>query len=734
MALKQENYWARKQGEEFVKEVRLKVKRYFEACEQQGLLTQWREKYNTYFMQKGRRGLARADSTILDLGTRKNPDVQIHIPELRSLCRQQLAFLLAEPISFQVVSATGSTRSVMGSEVGEKAVNYVYAEHIKPTQLDLAENFIVYGAAASHLRWDRQKGDDVIETHQVPVTQPRIDPNTQQPMTGPDGQPIMDVVPEQSKDDNGQPRFNQDGSPVPLTDDRGQIVPKLQILKRPGKSGAPYRDALDPTMFAYDPLIGPRANWAVAFERTNLYVLASKFPEYAEEILKQNCRDEYEPYRLNLWQDMYGADEGDCMIMHVYYADSAEMPKGRYTVIVGNLAIEQGECPLPAGRLPVRLIVNSKYTDCYLSFADSSCIMPIEEALNKIRSSSLKNIAYYGDQTRWQQTGSKVVSGEGQGSAGRGGQRIIEGPAGSAPPQMLQINPMPAAAPQVMDEFLAAMPRISGFSDISRGRIEDTTSGAHAAVFEAITARNLSLPQAQIVEHETAEANDTLELMQRFGNVEFIVEIAGKGGSPIAQAFAPEDLSSIRRLVAKAVPDAMRGPLARTKLVELTKDIQDPREKAKAVQMILRGDDEYGRVDARRQNLISVENEWMLSGESPATAAASDDHYGHNVDHEAALAEYRAQPNADPQVIARFLTHIQQHNDLLQVQDPVLARTLGYQEPPVLPDNPAFKFQQRMLQAQSMLQQYQASMMPPPPPSTPGKEQPQQQQQPPAAA
>lgn len=726
MPLKASEAWFLKKGPDYVADVRLKVKRYFDACEQLGLLQQWRMKYASYFMQQGERGLSRADSTFLDLGTRKKPDVKVHVPELRSLVRQQLSFLLAEPISFQVVSRTGQQRSVMGSEVGEKACNYVYDEYIKPSQVELTEHLECYGAAASHLRWDSKKGDDVVETYKVPLT----DPQTGQP------------VPEQSMNDDGTPNVNPDGSPVPVTDDNGQIVPKLVEQKKAGKSGAPYRDALDPTMFAYDPKIGPKANWAVAFEQTNLYVLAAKFADYvhpitnepfvnqhgqavplSEEILKQRTIDEYANYRLFQWQDQYGANEGDVFIMHVYYADSIEYPKGRYDIIIGDLSIEMGECPLPAGRLPVRLALNSKFTDNYLSFADSSMLMPIEESINRIRSDELGNFAYYGKQTRWQEAGSKVISGE---STSGGKQRVIEGPRGAAPPQMLPINAMPSTE-NVKKDYLDSLSRVSGFGDVSRGNIDDTTSGTHAAVFEAITARNLSLPQAQVIEHETAVMNDVLEMMQRYGNVEFIAEIAGKSGMPLARSFAPEDFSTIRRLVAKPIPDAMRGPLARIKVVELTKDIQDPRERAKAVQMITRGDDEYGKNDSRSLNLIAIENEWLLSGDYPVVAGVTDDGYAHCQDHRAALDEYRTQPDADGQVIMRFLTHLEEHAQLEENKNPVLCKLLNLPDPPVLPGNNAFVFAQRIEAAQQMLH-------PQPPPGAEQDGQPQKKGPPQAAA
>jgi len=725
MALIPQDFWAKKQGPDFVKEVKAKVKRYFDVAEHLGLTEKWRRQYANYFMRQGKHGFG--DSTTLDTGTRKKPEVNIHVPEMRALIRQQLAFLLAEPISFHVVASTGAQRDVMASEVGEKAANYIYTEHIKPSQVDLAENLIVYGATASHTRWDSMRGDDVLEEYEIPLTDPT---------TG-------EVVPQMSVKDEvdpetGEPIPNLDelGNPVPVTDEQGQVVPKLVKQKRPAKSGAPYREALDPTFFAQDAIVGPKANWVVAFERANLYVLAERFPEHAQQILDQSCTDEYMAYRLAMWQDEYGADEGDIIIMHFYYADSIEMPRGtfdelkggRYDIIIGDLHISQGGCPLPAGRLPVRILLNSKYTDNAMSFADALGIGPIEDALNRIRSAELANYAYYGKQTRYREESQRVIPGE----QASGGTREIVGPRGAPPPVMLQIQPMPPGAQALKEDLIEALPRISGFGDVSRGTIEDTTSGAHAAVFEAITARNLSLPQAQLVTHDTEVMNDTIDMMINYGNVEFIIEIAGKSGAPLAKAFTPESFGSIRRLVAKAVPDAMRGSLARVKLVELTKDIEDPRERAKAVQMITRGDDEYGKNDSRSINLIAIENERLLAGDIPVSASMYDNHYDHFNDHKSAFDEYRTLPEADPAVIMRFQVHLDEHCKMLENQNPVAARLDNQPEPPVLPGNNAFIFQQRLNQAKAELAMspggaMDPAMQPPQPagsegpPSTPNK-------------
>lgn len=664
MSLVGKQFWPLKQGKEFVNEAKLRAKRYFDACDRLGLISRWRQQYAIYYMRNpyGKHS-ANNDSSMLSLGTRQKPEISIQIPELRSLLRQQLAFLLQDPVSFQCVASTGAQRNVMSSEVGEKALNYVYNQRIRPSMREFAEIANVYGMAATHLRWNSDGGDDVT------AKQPTLDPATQQPILDPNTQ-------------------------QPLTHN-------IQV-----KSGAPYVDVCDPSMMAMDPVIGTKANWIIGFERTNLYVLAGRYaannPQLADAILSQSTRDEFQQYRLSpsTMMDMYGADEGDIVAMHVYYADSPELEDGRYAMCCGDLVLTEPNepCPLKAGRLPIRPLITSKYTDNSLSFADSFSIAPIEEALNRTRSSELNNYAYFGKQTRWREDSVRVIPGDDANA------RELVGPRGSAPPQMLQIQPMPGGAEALKRDLLEALPRVSGFGDVSRGtKVEQTTSGAHAQVFEAITARNLSLPQGDVVKHEEEIANDTLAMLQTFGNTAFIAEIAGPDGQMIAREFSPQDLSTLRRLVAKAVPESMRGPMARMQVVDSTSKIEDPRERSKAVQMILRGDDEYGRNDARSLNLIAIENERLISGSEPVTASITQNQIAHLLDHQAAQDFLLSQENADGAAVDRITQHMQQHVEHLQNADPVMCKALGYPDPPILPGNAAFVFAQRMAQANMML-------------------------------
>lgn len=657
-------------AKDFVAEVKLRAKRYFDAATQLGLIDAWREADAMYFM----RDMTSASASLmgnmlikLDLGTRKDTRVKIRIPEARSLMRQQLAFLMSEKTSFQCVATMGETRSVMTAQLADTVVNYIYDERIRPEMRTFAEYAIEFGAAATHLRWDATKGDDIVED--VPIEQPT-------PMQQPDGSV--------------------------------QIVPQTVIAKRPGKSGAPFVDPLTPFDVAYDPRIGLKAGWAIAFERTNLYTLAAQYaqgnPELAKRILDQSTRDEFSEYRL-LSQDVdaLGANDGDVFAMHFYYADRPELPGGRYALIVGDMAvIDVPKCPLGAGRLPVRVLLTSKMNDCAFSFADGWGLYGAETALNKLRSSELTNFAYFGNQSRAMEDGTRTADLE---RMSGNDQRHYTYPRGGKPPGAVEVLPMPDTSETLKQELIASLSRVSGFSDVSRGTagIDKTTSAVHAQVFEAITARNLSLPQGDFVTHEEELANDTLEMTQHYGNTAFIAEIAGKEGAPIARQFAPSDLSSVRRVRAKAVPDSMRGSLARLALLDQTKDIEDPRERAKAVNMVVYGDDEYGKNDQRSQNLISIENEWLTTGEFPVTVCSTENHYNHLVDHQSALDQMRTQPNADPQAIMRFGQHIQEHGQELMNQDPVLAQAMGYPAPPVMPGNASFAFQQSLNAAQMML-------------------------------
>lgn len=660
-------FWAAAEGPELAKEVHLKVHRYFLALEHQGLIARYRDQYQAYFMRSddGR------DGSTLDLGTRKKPKVAIRVPEARSLLRQQLAFVLSEPVSYQVVSSVGDQSSVMSSELAEKAVNYKMKAHVNEHIPLFAEIATVYGASGTHMRWAPETGDTVQE-----------------------------------------PAFTAD----PVT---GQQTPLIvqgpqgpQVATQEGKSGAPDLTVLDPTMIAYDPLIGEKAGWAVAFERTNLHVLAARYPDRAEQILNLNCRDRYDAYRIRSeLRVQIGGNDKDVVAMHWYYADRPELPGGRYALIVDDEVVELiNSCPLPDGRLPVRWICTAPITDSALSFCDGFGLLPVDSALNNLRSSELSNYAYYGAQTRWSEEGTRVVPAEDL----SGGVREIKSPRGGQMPRMLEVQPMPPGAEALRRDLIECMPRVSGFGDVARGKIDKTSSGVHVTAAEAISARNLSLSQAALTRHLEHLANDLLDLMREFGNQTFFVELAGKGSDgTIARELTYESLRGVRKITASAVPEGLRGPTSRIALLEsLTKaGIEDPRERAKAIAFVTRGDDEFGRNDQRRTNLIAVENERLRSGQASVVAVATQDHYSHITDHAADLDEYLTTDEPDPAVIERYAAHITEHTELIENQEPVTAMALGLPAPPILPGNPAQTFAMRQQEAQMQIA--------PPPPMPP---------------
>lgn len=660
MAFTAKQFWPTLSGSALATEVKAKCERYFKAAEQYGMIARWREGNANNFM---------ADDSIstngmikLDLGTKKDPKIKIKVPESRSLARQTLAFYRQNDTSFQVVSTTGDQRSVMASEIGEKAVEYLRNEHVKPILQKFADKALRYGTANTHIRWDDQAGDDVEETIDVPA----LDPIT--------GEPVVDPV---------------------------TAAPVMTQAKVAGKSGAPYIEVGGPFDACYDPIIGEKAHWAVAIERTNIYVLANKFPLLADQILARGTSDPFKQYRLHeLSDEMLGSNDGDCFALHFYYVDSPELKGGKYALILDDLVLLEMPCPLKAGRNPVRILLTSEYDDCAFSFCDMWATMPVEDALNRLRSAELTNAAAFANQGLYREKGTRPVAEQ----YSRGGMRDIEGDRGSQPPKAIAPEPMTPGASELGKELLACLPRISGFGDVSRGRIEGTTSGAHANVFETITARNLSLVENQLIDHETELVNDLLRLIQTEGNTQFIAEIAGKGGSLAARMFAPDDISTLRRVVARPVPEAMRNSNARLALVEVTEKIVDPMEKAKAIQMVLRGDDEYGKNDSSAVNLIAQENEWLLTGEKPdLIPVISENLYAHLIDHQAAFSRLLTQPNPDPAAVARFTQHIDATTEMMEQQSPLLAMAMGYPPPPVVPGNPAFIFEQRRQQANMML-------------------------------
>jgi hypothetical protein len=334
----------------------------------------------------------------------------------------------------------------------------------------------------------------------------------------------------------------------------------------------------------------------------------------------------------------------------------------------------------------------------------------MDQALTKLRSTEATNAARLGRIRLWRGQATRPDTDEAMSDS------ITVYVGGDAAPEYIPPPPAADIIGTLKQDLIESSHRLSGFSPVSAGQAS-TTSGAHVREYEHITQRNLSLPSAQLLEHEVALANDVLELLRANATHGFIAEISGPDGSISAQMFAPDDMSSIRRVTAKAAPDAARGAIARVGLVELISKIPDPVEQQKAWAFILRGDDQYGKAADSESNLIELENERLISGDAQVYAVATQNQQRHIFEHAAGLNKLLQSDNPDPEAIGRFNEHISKHTDLIRVQDPLVNEALQLPPPPMLPGTPAF-----MLQAQ--LQQAQMMLAPPAPPPT--DEEPQQ--------
>jgi hypothetical protein len=645
-------FWAQKPADDLAVDVNAKIRRYFEAMEQIGLIQRLRAQYRLYFMRSLETG---ADVSMLGTGDRRNPKVTLQLPEMRQGLRKQLAFIRQEKTGFMAVAAAGGQSSVVGSEFAEKALTYVYEQNIAPEIYGFAETAFVYAAAATHLRWNSRKGEDIETVATAP---------------GPDGKPVP------------QMRFDEA---------QQTVVPVMTRVK----SGAPFVDSLDPTMFAMDPQIGVKANWAVAFERSNIYALAAAFQD--ESIYDCTSHDPFEQYRLTDALITYGRNEGDVMVTHFYYADSPELPDGRHSIFVGSRPIyDQPRCPLRSGRLPVRVLSTGKYTDNAFSFGDSFGQAAIDQALTKIRSTEATNVARHSRVRLWRGQATRPDSEE----AANDDVTVYVG--GDSAPEYIVPPPAAEGLQLLKQDLIDSSSRVSGFSPVSAGST-GTTSGQHVREYEHITQRNLSLPSSQLLDHEVELANDVLELLRANASAGFVAEIAGPDGMTSAKMFTPDDLSTLRRIVGRGVPDAARSAIARVGLVELVSKIPDPIERGKAMSFILRNDDEYGKTDLDETSLVALENERLTTGEAPVFAVVTQDQQAHLMGHAAGLDRLLQAPQPDPEAIARYQEHIAKHGDCIRNQDPLTNMALGYPPPPLLPGTPAFQFEANRLQAQTML-------------------------------
>jgi hypothetical protein len=414
--------------------------------------------------------------------------------------------------------------------------------------------------------------------------------------------------------------------------------------------------------------------WRIVREKRSRWELAALWPEHAAKIKAVRSTDEY------MIEYVFGFDDqaistDDVLVRHFYHARSPALPEGRYVGIVGDIVL--WDLPLPYEHVPVVELCPARYIGTAFGYSDSWDLCAINQMLDQLVSDIATNLSSFGRQV--------IVVDEGTDydlDAIANGARVLTKTPSAAMPQAMQFATVPEFSATFVNYLHQRFQSVSGLNSVARGDPSaNIKSGTMAALFHSIALEFQSGAQAAVDSHREKLANLILDVLKRYAEHPFVIEVAGADERPYLRSFTKQKLMGVRKVTLKTANPMMRSQAGRLELYGMLSKIPGAvKTPEQAIEIITSGQFKPVYKAARTALLrIGWENEEMLRGVNPQVMS-SDNPFKHIPEHLSVLdAPQSAQNKA---VVAAVLGHILQHLEIYRSMDPTLAGILGFPAPP----------------------------------------------------
>lgn len=690
---KDKTYWAMWLGKDLAQALDDKQRAYFETARNRGLIAFW---IIAYAAHHGLTPQDLRDFATQQIGFEGNEleMLRFHINVTRSYARHTSIMALGEKPAFKAMVVNSDHKSQVKAELADKIVNSLYQRYSEDRDGEVAESDGVFGMGGTHYRWDFKGGDQVKVP--VPVMEPVTDPQTGMPVIGDDGKPAQ------------QQRINPKTG-APLTHNV------------PAKSGAPVVTTVYPWCLVQETRQSGEPLWNLVRSTESKWNLTAEYPDKRDAILAlTTASDMYDFGQLFRLEELEFANKDLITVKHFYHARCTALEEGRYVVMVGDIVLWDGPCPTKSG-LPIATMRSSTFIETTFGYCDGWDGLAISQALNQVNSDELTNYANYGRQSVAYEKGTNVTyNGLVKGTA-------FEVPAGTGGrmPVALQMTAIPATLPNLKQYLHTQLDHIYGSNPTARGEPEaNVRSGEMAALLDSIALRYQSYRQQAARKFRIRGATIILDMIERYGETPFLVDITGVEDRSYVAEFTKDDLSGVERITMDVVSPLMQSISGRWQMYSLLKDLP-PEQRAAAYELIATGDTSlFVRKDRTSEMQVRRENEDLVTGEREVFCTSGEDAVLHYMRHWAQREQVLASDDQDPDVLKRIDEHLAKTVQNWFGMSGAVAALRGITPPPALgptqdnpQGNPLWQLQAQVSAGQNMLA---SAGMPAAPPAGPG--------------
>jgi hypothetical protein len=643
-------YWNRP-AEMVIGELRTREVNHWNALQNRGLPRLWRLIYAQAFGMDP--NTARNQTQALEFCGPQANYVRFRIQLTRAHIKQRNQLAQGQRPAFQCIATNDNAASLAQLPICSSALTYVFREAKGEMALaEAADADGYFGEGFLWHRWDKDKGD----TQPVQVQEPALDPQTKQPINGPDGQPLM--------------------------------MPPKTVNKR---TGLPSYVAMFPWNVVREP--NTRTSpWIQTREKTSKAELMAKYPEKAEAISRLTLTRDSEPGMLELFQwDMKSGTDDVLSVKHAYHENCAAVPGGRYIGYVGDVVLWDKPCPLADG-LPIKSMCSARYFDTPFGYPESCDLLSVQEMMDELFSQGATNILKFGNQSLWGEDGVEFDPVKfAQGGA------FFTLKQNQKPPQVIDWGQLPPIFQYFADKLPQLMSLIDGINPTMLGMPENNiTSGVFASLMQSIAEKFVSSSQAAYDNLVTESGNTSLELIRANSDTRFAARVSGMSNAPYMRYFTSDDFANVKSVEVIRQSPVLNNIAGRFEVFDRISKL--PRRDRRAAVMLLKtGDDSaYTDQDMSSEILIKKENELLSTGNPTVlqwvVASPVDDHILHCDEHKSALDRLRAQDAPAPntpdfqtwQLAQQMLIkHINDHAIAWAQTDPVFAAVCSVPPPPM---------------------------------------------------
>jgi hypothetical protein len=422
--------------------------------------------------------------------------------------------------------------------------------------------------------------------------------------------------------------------------------------------------------------------WLITRKFVNKYDYAAKYPELAERILSLSTGDDT---LRNLRFTANRPTESDQVpLFRFYHEKTPAVPEGKFVELFSDDVVTI-EGPLQYDEMPIYEMVPEVQIKSTFGYSVAYELLPMQEAIYGLYSIVMTNQSTFGVQNIAMPNGAKVnvnVMAEGL--------NVINYDPKFGPPQAMNLVQTPPEIFNFIQTLTQRMETIAGLNSVVRGNPEASLKSGAALALVASQAiqfnSGLSQAYASFMERVwTAIIN----ILKRYATTPRMIAIAGKSNRSRLKEFKADDVNDISRVTVDLGNPLSRTIAGKTQIADQLLGANLVETAEQYINVL-----ETGRLEPLTNGFkseldnINLENENLVDpSEGQVMALATDNHRLHIQEHKGTLSSPDAREN--PETVARVLSHIQEHINLMNSIDPTIqALNMINKQPAMAPQGP----------------------------------------------